>query len=53
MVTAYYKVSGTRYVGGCVGSVTTLGTSAYHHAPALRYVGGCAGWVAQGSPALA
>ncbi len=53
MVTAYYKVSGTRYVGGCVGLVTTPGSSAYYKVPALRQVGGCVGWVAQGSSALA
>jgi hypothetical protein len=53
MINVYYKVSGTRYVGGCVGSVTTLGSSAYYKVPLARYVGGCAGWVAQESSALA
>jgi hypothetical protein len=51
MVTAYYKVLATRYVGGCVGWVTP-GSSAYR-VPATRYVGGCAGWVTPGGSALA
>ena len=53
MVTAYYKVSGTRYVGGCVGLVNTLGSPAYYKVPAVRYIGGCVGWVAEGNSALA